>query len=350
MSIYILLGPEDGEKQNWLERERKKVLSAYPDAEMHTFFGGEDEGAMLSGVLSQSSLFSSFRFAVVKHFENAKKTDQLYQAVAEFMENDAEDAELVIISSETNLTAFPKQAQKIEKSKVITFWELKEEEKKNWIRAYCRREGFVISQAAVNEILDSVDNNTQEMKNLVSSIILFLRLSDKGKSTIDLEEIETYSSRTKGETGYTLFRAIAEGDLEHSLMIVSSILLYDQREMIPAFSVLANQFRLLEACIKMRAERKSEAEIFKNVTYISTYASSKSRPGIFFKDQDTFRKAMRNYSLKEVQDIILYLASMDTEIKSASTEMARITYEEVVYHIVGEKGRLDSPELLVDSL
>lgn len=350
MSIYILLGPEEGEKQNWLDREKKRILSEYPDAEMHAFFGGEDEGNMLSEVLSQSSLFSSFRFAVVKHFENAKKTDILYQAIADFMEEDAEDAELVIISSETNLTSFPKQAQKLKKENVITFWELREDEKKNWIRGYCRKEGFVISQAAINEILDSVDNNTQEMKNLVSSIILFLRLSDKGKSTIDLEEIETYSSRTKGETGYTLFRAVAEGDLEHSLLIVSSILLYDQREMIPAFSVLSNQFRLLEACLKMRGERKSEAEIFKNVSYISTYASSKSRPGIFFKDQDTFRKGMKNYTLNEVQDIILYLASMDTEIKSASTEMARITYEEVIYHIVSEKGKLDSLQLSIDSL
>lgn len=350
MSIYVLLGPEDGEKQNWLERERAKVLSQYPDAEMHAFFGGEDEGGLLAGVLSQSSLFSSFRFAVVKHFENTKKSDSLYSAIAEFAKEDAEDAELVILSSETNLTSFPKEIQSLKKENVITFWELREEEKKNWIRSYCRKEGFVISQAAIAEILSSVDNNTQEMKNLVSSIILFLRLSDKGKSTIDLEEIETYAARTKGETGYTLFRAIAEGDLEHSLMIISSILLYDQRDVIPAFSVLSNMFRLLEECLKMKEERKSEAEIFKTVTYVSTYSSSRQRPGIFFKDQETFRKGMRNYTLQEVKDIILYLGKMDTEIKSAPTEIAKTVYESVIYHIVVEKGRKESLSLDAQTL
>lgn len=345
MSIYILLGPEEGEKQNWLDRERKRILTEYPDAEMYSFFGGEDEGEMLSGVLSQSSLFSSFRFAVVKHFENAKKTDALTEAVAAFAKEDAEDAELVILSSETNLTSFPKELQSLKKDNVITFWELRDDEKKNWIRHYCRKEGFVISQPAIDEILSSVDNNTQEMKNLVSSIILFLRLSDKGKSTIDLEEIETYSARTKGETGYTLFKAIAEADLEHALLIVSSILLYDQREMVPAFSVLANQFRLLEACLSAKANRMSEAEIFKTVTYISTYSSGKSRPGIFFKDQDTFRKGMKNYSLSDVQNIILYLATMDSEIKGTATEMAKTVYEAIIYHIIVEKGNLKSLSL-----
>ena len=27
MSIYILLGPEEGEKQNWLDREKKRMGS-----------------------------------------------------------------------------------------------------------------------------------------------------------------------------------------------------------------------------------------------------------------------------------------------------------------------------------
>ena len=350
MSVYILLGPEEGEKKKWLDRKRAQALSDFPDAEIHSFFGGEDEGDALSNVLSQSSLFSSYRFVVVKHYENAKKTDSMSLAISQFMSEEHEDADLIIMSSETNLSSFPKEAQSIKKENVITFWELKEEEKKNWIRGYCRKEGFMISQPAVDEILSSVDNNTEEMKTLVSSIILFLRLSDKSKNTIDLEEIETYSARTKGETGYTLFKAVAEADLEHSLLIIASILLYDQREMIPAFSVLSNQFRLLEACLEMKEERKSESEIFKTVTYVSTYASSKSRPGIFFKDQDTFRKGMKNYTLSQVREIIIYLAKMDTELKSVATEMAKIAYEEAIYHIVVEKGKLDSPILSIPAL
>lgn len=339
MSIYFLLGPEDGEKQLWLDREKKRIVSEYPDAEFYTFFGGEDEGENLTAILSQPSLFSSYRFVTVKHFENAKKTDSITLSILDFFKNPQEDVELVIISSDQNTSSFPSVMQKLPKDNIIIFYEMKEDQKKNWIRVEARREGYMITQAAVDEILSSVDNNTQEMKNLLHSIILFLRLSDKGESTIDVEEIETYAARTKGETGYTLFKAVAERDLEHALLIISSILLYDQREIIPAFSVLSNQFRLLEACHLMRKDRKSDQEIFKTVTYISTYSLAQKRSGIFFKDQETFRSGMKKYTLDEVRDIILYLGKMDIELKSAPTELAKTLYDSVIYHIVAEGGK-----------
>ena len=42
------------------------------------------------------------------------------------MSEEHEDADLIIMSSETNLSSFPKEAQSIKKENVITFWELKD--------------------------------------------------------------------------------------------------------------------------------------------------------------------------------------------------------------------------------
>ena len=72
---YLLLGPEEGEKNEWLADERKRVLAKFPDAEIHQFYVGDDTGEAVSSVLSQSSLFSSFRLVIVKQFENRSGKD-----------------------------------------------------------------------------------------------------------------------------------------------------------------------------------------------------------------------------------------------------------------------------------
>ena len=77
MAAYILLGSEEGEKIEFIRKERRKVFSSYPEAEEYTFFGGDEDGEGVSTALMESSLFSSYRFVVVKHFENVKKTDDL---------------------------------------------------------------------------------------------------------------------------------------------------------------------------------------------------------------------------------------------------------------------------------
>lgn len=337
--IYLLLGPEEGEKQEWLDREKNRLRTLYPDMEITTYFGGDEDGSELAATLSQSSLFASFRLVIFKHYENVRKTDECAKVMADFAKDAQEDAELIVLSSETNTSNFPSEVVNAAKNTTEKFWEMDEGKKKAWIRNTAKKEGFIISNAAIDEILYSVDNNTAEMKNLLSSIILFLRLNKNHDNTIDLDDIETYTTRTKGETGYTLFKAMASLDLENALLIINSILLSDIRDAIPAFTIVSNQFRLLEACLELRKKGMYEKDIFKNVTYVSTSSFARKTTGIFFKEQDTFKKAMGNYSLEDVKNIILYASRMDSEIKSASSDMTKIIFENTIYNIIVNKGK-----------
>ena len=334
MSVYLLLGPEEGEKREFIENEKKRVLSLYSDAETYTFFAGDNEDEALYNALTQNSLFSSFRFIVIKAFENATKTDGMSKALIEFSKAPNECAEVIIVSSESSTTTIAPEIVKLAgKENTKIYWELKESDKINWIISYVRREGFSITKDAVDEILSSVDNNTLEMKNLVSSIILFLQLQKSG-NVIDESVIENYASRTKGENGYTLFKAVAAKDLEHALLIVASIHLSDSREIVPAFTALQNQFRRIEACHTLKAKGMNEKMIFQEVEYFPTYNPRRQIKGINFKEAPTFSLGMRNYSKSACSQIVLYLGAMDSEIKAAGTEMTKILFEEVIYHII----------------
>lgn len=352
MPVFVLLGPEEGEKQLVVEKEKKKIRSEYPDAEFSVFFGGDSDEDSFISTLSQSSLFSSYRFIVLKHFECVKKTDKTYSALVEFGKNPQDDVTLIILSDETNKTTIPKEILEISGSNTIIYWELKEDQKKRWIINKCKEQGYSITDGGINEILDSVDNNTSEMKNVVSQLTLFLSLNKNADKTITEDSVEAYISRTKGEDGYSLMRFIGERKFEEALLSIKQIILNDSRDVIPVLSIIANSFRRLEAALIMKNEGKRIDEIFKNVTYISTYAGEKSqRVGISYPEQALFRSLINNYTLSECKDIIIYLGDMDTIIKISQSDILSLRMEELLYTIIVKKGKrsnlnLDVPPII----
>ena len=97
---HILLGPEEGLKADWLNEEKKRVLAEHPDAEVHLIFVGDDKGEDLDSILSQPSLFSSFRFVIIKQYENRTGKDTFDKALISFLASGITDAEFVILSTE----------------------------------------------------------------------------------------------------------------------------------------------------------------------------------------------------------------------------------------------------------
>lgn len=348
--IYILLGPEEGTKNNYISTIRKKVLSSYPDAECYSFFVGDDDEASFTAAVSQSSLFSSYRFIVLRGWENVKKTDSVYKETIEAAKSGQSDLTLIIASTDSSSLTWDKSLTSAAgKDRTVTFWELTEEEKRNWIIQAVSKENFRITQDAVEEILSSVENNTAEMKNLVVSITNFLRIKGE-KNVIERDDIEAYSTFSKGENGYSLFRYIASSDLDKALKAVNAMILNDQRDLLPALTVIANQFRRVEEALRMKKRGTPDAVIFKELNAFSTYSTYKARSGVNFKEADTFRKAMRNYTLEDVSRIILFLGKSDTEVKAASTDSLLMTAEMICYTIIVEKGRTTPLSLSIDEL
>lgn len=348
--IYILLGPEEGTKNSYIASIKKKVLSSFPDADCYSFFVGDDDSSSYAASVSQSSLFSSYRFIVLRGWENIKKSDSVYTQTIEAAKSEQTDLTLIITSTESSSFGWDKTLlSKAGKDRTITFWELTEEEKRNWIFSAVGKEHFSITRDAVDEILSTVENNTQEMKNLVTSITNYLRLTGE-KNTIEREDIEAYSTASKGENGYSLFRALAECDLDKALRAVDSIILNDQRDVLGAFTVCANQFRRVEEALKMRKKGIPEATVFKELNAFSTYSGYRQKNGVNFKEADIFRKAMRNYTLGEVTRIILFLGESDTVIKGSSTENLSLTAEMIVYTVIVSKGEPAQLSLSLDSL
>ena len=348
---YLLLGPEEGEKNEWLADERKRVLAKFPDAEIHQFYVGDDTGEAVSSVLSQSSLFSSFRLVIVKQFENRSGKDGIAKALEDYFKAKQDDAEVIIVSSEKSQVRIPKPIlDGVGKDGVKMFWEMFENKKRDWIAAAFGKEGFAITADAVEEILFSTENNTQDMKSLVTSLSLYFKATDPDKRQVTIDDIEQYAIKTRGEDGYTLFSAIAEADTEHALLIMKTILESDSYGAIRAFSVLAARFRLLEAALEMRGRGIGMDAIAANAEYLSPYPSAFREKGIRKRDMATMAAAMKNYTLEDVRRIILYLGDMDNAVKTASSELLPIVLSSAIFTITAEKGRETGIDLLSSPL
>lgn len=342
--VYILLGQEEGEKNNMIRTIKKRVLESWSDSECYTFYVGDDDEAAYQAAVSQPSLFASHRFIVLRGFENIKKTDVSYTATINAVKDNQSDLTLIIVSSESSSFSYDKALlDAAGKENIKTFWEMTEEEKKNWIYRFVRSENFTILPDAVDEILSSVENNTEEMKSVVLAVINFLKIKG-GKNTIERDDIEAYSTASKGDNGYTLFRSLAEKNLDKALRIVGSIILNDSRNILAAFSVTANQFRRLEEAIRMKESGVPFNLIAKDLSAFSTYQSitgqtSKPKSGINFKETELFKTAMRNYTLEDTKNIILAIGKADTPLKTAQGDSLLLTAEMLVYSIIVTSGR-----------
>lgn len=337
--VYILLGPEEGEKNNLIRKIKNGVLQSWPDAECYSFYASDDDETSFASAISQSSLFSSHRFIVLKGFDGIKKNGLIYKSTIEALKEKQSDLTLIIVSPESSYRDYDSVILNAAgKDNIHIFWELTEAEKRRWIITKVREENFNITNDAVDEILSTVENNTEEMKNTVLMITNFLRLQGK-KTTIEREDIESYATASKGENGYTLFKATAECDFDKALRIVSSIILNNPNNLLGAITVVTNQFRRVEEALRMRENRMTEKMIAENLTAFSSYGNAKVRKGINFKETDLFRNAMKNYSLEDVGRIIPALGRADTTLKSASPETLLSYTEMLIYTIIINKGK-----------
>lgn len=328
----LLLGPEEGDKNDRLEKERKELLSSFPDMEIEIFYANDNCEKEALSSLRQPSLFSSTRLVIIKYAEAIKKGSSFQTGLSEYIRNPEEGVYLIILSSDSS-SPFDKNLKNLE---TVMFWEEFDSNKIKWIKGEFARHKFSVDQEAIEEILNSVENNKADMKSTIEMISSYYRTKDKDKRTISSEEISSVITREKGENGYSLFSQVARRDLEASLLVLASINLQDPRSLVTALSILSSEFRLLEDACRMKREGKREEEIFKEAVPLQT-SFFPARPGISFKKKGSIINGMNNYSYKEIERIVLLLAEADVEIKNQGAE-AYSLFQNLIYTIIVNGG------------
>lgn len=216
--VYLLLGPEAGEKEQFLLQIKNRVLQeAGGEVEQARHYPFETSMSEVVSAIRNGSLFSTHKWVVIPQVETVKREEAA--VLAEYCAKPSEDATMVLISSGTDRDIAKALTGVIPKSQVKIFWELFENQKQNWVRSYFRERNIRVGEETVELILELVENNTQELRRECEKLALFF---GEGKD-LSHDDVERYLYHSKEENVFTLFDRFAAGEFTQTLEVMKKI-------------------------------------------------------------------------------------------------------------------------------
>ncbi|MGL1893747.1 MAG: DNA polymerase III subunit delta [Spirochaetaceae bacterium] len=315
-NVYLFLGPEEGKKKSEIEKiERSLTKTLGEQPEKHIFYPFEKKVSEIVSLMKNGSLFSNHKFIIINNAEDIKKKADV-ELIIEICKKPVKGNTLILRSSSNGID---KKIEKvIPKSNKVIFWEMFENQKKSWISSYFTSFEQKITPNAIEHLLEMVENNTQELKIACEKMSFFF---DKGK-VISEDDIDTYLYHSREENVFTLFEKMCTKDLEATLEINTKLSLSSDNTPIAIVNGLLWQFKRLLNLKTMISQRVQLQEAM-------------LKQGIRGKkNQQSYQTALGNYTINELQKIILILSEHDFMLRNAKTEMQKVIIEILIYKCV----------------
>ncbi|MDR0408790.1 MAG: DNA polymerase III subunit delta [Spirochaetaceae bacterium] len=319
---FLFTGPELGEKLDAIERLRGEMTKKYgATPEETSFYAGDTPAAEINSFLLNGSLFSDARLILIKNIDVLKKKDDT-AALAAYIKSPTDNTTLILISDAASVDRIIENA--VTKDYKRIFWELFDNKKPEWVRSYFRREGFSIDSDAVDAILELVENNTDALRRECSRLTLF---AGKGRAApINADEVEKWLSHTRSESAFTLFSAIATGNLSKSIEIVN-MLLAGQETPVAIIAGLTWCFKRFRDYCEL-AERGTLSDFELKKIGVSTAKSKKD-----------YANAVRTFGLDAVGRCIAICAEYDVSTRAGGTIVEHILLHLYLYKLWSLKKR-----------
>jgi DNA polymerase-3 subunit delta len=324
-AAHLLLGPEEGEKNNFIDDLKKRIAAEDPAYETSTFYPYETEISNIVGMMRNGSLFASRKLVILRNVELIKRDDAAL--LGDYLKKPGTDVTLVLVSSgmEKDIakaisSAVPKEFRKM-------FWELFENQKRSWLSTYFTRQQMEVVPEAMELILELVENNTRDMKTACDQLALFFGPG----SCITVEEVDTFIFHSKEENVFTLFAKIGQHDFSGAVESLRKLLLSGEGNPIQLYAGLLWQFK-----------RLLSLSSWTDVQYSPEEACS--RAGIRGKrNQGNFIEANRNFTTEELKRIIVLIARFDALVRETRTDMHALLMELFLYYVIMKKGQMPEP-------
>lgn len=334
--VYLLLGPEAGDKGQRIKDIRAELRQQTGgEPELHRFYPFETENGEIFVALDNNSLFSDHRLVILSQADelSAAQVTQLVQ----YIQKPSATATLLIVSNETSIAS--KLMSAVPKAQTEIFWEMFENKKADWVRTFFRKSGMTINNNAIDLLLDLVENNTQELKNTCSQLIIFLQSDPAHQDQpVTEDDIDNYIYHSRQESVFSLFEHIAQGELERALATLQALIRSGDGDAIPLIAGLVWQFRRLLSVQILRKEGSTSQEALAGASVFGQKSPIRRR-----KDQDLYASACSRYTLEDIQRIISLLSDYDIRTREMGTDMQQLLLENCIYQIIVKKGVIAEP-------
>lgn len=338
---YLLLGPEKGLKEEFI----RKIQSGLGQCEVSKFYPYDNYEEELYAQLKNDDLFAQRKLVFLDEVD-AISTAAKAKPLVEYIQNPSDSVTFIMTSDSlfvnSSLMDAVKALGKNSRGKSVylqTFYELGDEQKKQWLRNYFRQNGFDIEDEAVILILERVENNTLEFGIRCSSMVGFFRKVD-GKKIITYDDADKFLPHTKEEDYFSLFSYLAKGKLSSALECLHALFrAMDASGFGITASSLATYFRrALSISININAGLGAELRYGGDDRAFTTKYFSTDRSVLAPNMKKVYAECCKNYSQADIERILATLAEYDIRVKEAGA-MQEIMLEKCVIDIINRKGR-----------
>jgi DNA polymerase-3 subunit delta len=320
-ALYLLLGPEEGEKESFVGRLIQRITKSIGEApEIHRFYAFDSDIAEVLATLRNGTLFSSYRVALLRNVELLSKKKDLDQLV-EYASSPAARSSLVMLSKQ--IGRIDRRLEKVvPRQNRVIFWELFENQKMGWIHNFFSKRNIRINPQAAAFLLEMVENNTRELKDTCEKLSLFFGQG----SEIEYSDVEKILYHSKDENVFTLFDKVSARDLDASLEILAKLLLSREADPVGLLAGILMQVRRLKRVKQLIESRYSYQEAFSRVNM-----SSK-------RMQKIYAEGCRRYTLEELRAIIRLIARFDCRVRSLGSVLHPTLLQLFLYYLIVRGG------------
>jgi len=326
---WLLAGPEEGEKDDRVAGIAKAIeAKTGGPPERHRFHAADPQTRMADVVmvLSNRSLFARHRLVVVTGVEELKKRRADIEILAGYLASPADDATLVLETSEFIGAVDASIVKHIPKPQQVIFWEMFEGAKKGWIVNFFRQRKVALEPGVVEHILDMVTNNTRDLRSECERLALYAGAG----ATLDLERVEQYLYHSKEENVFTLFARLASRDHAGSQEVLDKILLAGENDPQQIAANLLWQFGRI-VTYKRLVDREH---------YNPEEAIAPLKPPVRGKrNQAIVLAAAKSYRAVELDAIVELLVELDARFRMGKADLHPLMLQMALYYITRGGGR-----------
>ena len=199
----------------------------------------------------------------------------------------------------------------------ITFWEMFENKKVDWVRSEVKKFNLFIEENAVNFLLDTIENNKQQLFNEITKIAVSFQEIQSGKNVIDRDFIEDYLYHSKEENAFTLFNAVMNKNLDKALDIVEKIFYTDEISLLGG--IMWCQRRFIKVLDLTANQKLPVDEAFKQININGKKSRQEMNAGI------------KNYSFEHVSTMFYHLGELDYYLRILPQELKLIKWQEFIF-------------------
>ncbi len=319
-NVYLLLGPENGEKKEFIDELRKKVTACFgapPDE--YSFYPYDTDASDIIAILRNISLFAPARIITVRNCHDLKKKDAAL--ITDYLKKPADNSILILASDSTKVDPSVERAVPADSKKI--FWEMFDSKKKGWVIQFFHREKIAIDNSAAEFLVDMLESDTETLKKECGNLALFFRADGE----ITEEKIADFFYSRKEENIFSLFNHIAAADLEKAVETSRNIFLSGESGPVQVLGGLLWQIRNLYELKKLLLKKKSFSEACMDLNIRVK------------KMQSVYSAASSNYSIEEIENIISLIASHDYLFRSSRAEIHQVLFPVFLYSVIVSRGR-----------